>query len=173
MYLTSKSNKQKNLEKIGFLLASWRSRTKLAEAGSGSIGLTSARIRKSGSVTECHGSTTLIWSFEALILNSLRPQCMLHAARTQHWSSDIAFLNNSRGTHDEVVTWHYLFEQSPILMIIICSCRLEGLSLCGGTRIWRGSPEAESSGGILMTTSPHPLVGGGKLSFTHTPRPFF
>ncbi len=35
--VTSKSNKQKKLEKIVFLLASWRSMTKIAESWSGSI----------------------------------------------------------------------------------------------------------------------------------------
>jgi hypothetical protein len=54
--VSSKSNKQKNFEKIGsFSLLSWQSRTKIAGpgAGSGSIG----QRRGSSSVPKYHGST--------------------------------------------------------------------------------------------------------------------
>jgi hypothetical protein len=50
------SNKQKNLEKNGFLSASWRSMTKIA--GSETISQ-KARIYGSGSVPKCHGYATL------------------------------------------------------------------------------------------------------------------
>ncbi len=54
--VASKSNKQKNLKKKSFLLASWRSMTKECSfAGSGSI----SQKRGSGSVPKCHGSATL------------------------------------------------------------------------------------------------------------------
>jgi hypothetical protein len=57
----SKSNKQKNL------LAFWRSMTKIAGSGAGSISQ-ETRIPGSGSVPKCHGSATLAASRPSLKL---------------------------------------------------------------------------------------------------------
>jgi hypothetical protein len=58
MYL-QKVISRKTLKKKSFLLASWRSVTKIA--GSGSISQNSeAWTRGSGSISNCHGSATLV-----------------------------------------------------------------------------------------------------------------
>ncbi len=59
MYLQSNT-----LQNECCLLASWRSRTKIAGSGSGTID----RRRGSGSVTKCHGSTTLVSRHLYLVL---------------------------------------------------------------------------------------------------------